>query len=344
MGCFLSKHALARRFLWADCLNKSPLSTTHVTWRDFRNDTSGHHLAETRPGAPGLRKKLRTGIPLRSRHNILCKSVVMSAIKHIRPLVISLCLVVISGCDPLFVYSPYETALDEAYHNTNQKNLDRIRSLNTNESKSFKIALLSDAHYHFSKLNDALVHINQSNEFDFAIVLGDLTDNGLLREYVFFHESMSLLKIPHLAVIGNHDYLSNGGEVYHQMYGPGNFTFVYNNVKFVLFDNIRWESNKVPDFGWLEGALVNDHGYDHVIPLSHIPPYDGQMKEYADRFHSLLVGNNIMTSFHGHRHEFSIEDYLGDGVSYVTVSSPQYRVYTALTVSPEGIGIEKIEF
>jgi 3',5'-cyclic-AMP phosphodiesterase len=268
----------------------------------------------------------------------------MSAIKHIRPLVISLCLVVISGCDPLFVYSPYETALDEAYHNTNQKNLDRIRSLNTNESKSFKIALLSDAHYHFSKLNDALVHINQSNEFDFAIVLGDLTDNGLLREYVFFHESMSLLKIPHLAVIGNHDYLSNGGEVYHQMYGPGNFTFVYNNVKFVLFDNIRWESNKVPDFGWLEGALVNDHGYDHVIPLSHIPPYDGQMKEYADRFHSLLVGNNIMTSFHGHRHEFSIEDYLGDGVSYVTVSSPQYRVYTALTVSPEGIGIEKIEF
>lgn len=308
-----------------------------------KNDRNAVRLL-THTGAMGLHAKFRTGSPLCGRHNILSDRYIMSAVKRFGPIAIWLSIVIATGCDPWFAYSPYQTNLDPAYHDTNEKNLERIRSLNTNESKTFRIALLSDAHYHFSKLNDALMHINQADEFDFVIVIGDLTDNGLLREYVFFHESMRLLKIPYLAVIGNHDYLSGGGEIYRQMYGADNFTFVYNNVKFVLFDNVRWESNKVPDFDWLERALVNEQGYDYVIPLSHIPPYDGQMTEYVERFHRLMVANNIKTSFHGHRHEFSVEDYLGDGVRYVTVSSPQYRAYTALTVSTQGIEIEKIEY
>lgn len=269
----------------------------------------------------------------------------MAAFRNIKTWARLLFVLLVSGsCDPWFSYSPYETELDQSYHGITVKQLEKIKATDANDSKPFRIALLSDAHYHFSKLDDALTHINKSNDFDFVIVIGDLTDNGLIQEFIFFNQTMEQLKIPYLTVIGNHDYLSNGAEVYTQMFGPFNYSFIYNNVKFVLFDNVRWESNKVPDLAWFESELNNDHGYDHVIPLSHIPPYDGQMKEFHKQYHALMVRNGIGTSIHGHRHEFSLEDVYGDGTRYLTVSSPQYRVYTALTVTPDKIEIEKIEY
>ena len=258
-----------------------------------------------------------------------------------------LILSVITGlyaCDPWFAFSPYEANLETGYHGTTEKHLGLINARDAGDSKPFKIALVSDPHYHFSKLDDALLHINQQNDYDFAIVAGDLTENGLMQEYIFFYESMDRLNIPYLTVIGNHDYLSNGEKVYSQMYGPYNYTFVYNNVKFVMFDNNTIESEKSPDMEWLARELVNDHGYDHVIPFAHIPPYDTQMKDHVDAFHALMVENNIRVSVHGHKHDFSIEEAYGDGVRYATVSSPQKRTYSELIFTPGTIDIRKIEY
>jgi predicted phosphodiesterase len=248
------------------------------------------------------------------------------------------------SCDPWFAFSPFEANLDEVYHGTTEKNLNRINALDAGDSKPFKIAVLSDPHYHYSKLSDALVHINRNDDYIFAIVTGDLTENGLMQEFIFFHQRMDHLKIPYLAVIGNHDYLSNGEKVYSQMYGAQNYSFVFNNVKFVMFDNTTIESEKDPDMEWLAGAILNDHGYDHVIPFSHIPPYDVQMKHQKQSFHDLLVNNGISISVHGHRHEFSVEETFGDGVQYITVSSPQKRTYTELSITPGAVGIRKIEY
>jgi Icc protein len=250
----------------------------------------------------------------------------------------------VPGCDPWFSYSPFEARLDDKYHNTTARHLARIAGQNAGDSKPFKVALLSDPHYHFSKLSDALTDINGKGDFDFAIVTGDLTENGLLQEFVFFYDHMAGLNIPYLTVIGNHDYLSNGEIVYGQMFGSYNYSFVYNNVKFVLFDNVKWESQQDPDFNWFENELINDGGYDHVIPLSHIPPYDGQMESHYQHFHQLMVKNNIRVSIHGHKHTFSREETYGDGVEYVTISSPQKRSYTALTITPDAIQIEKVDY
>lgn len=248
------------------------------------------------------------------------------------------------ACDPWFAYSPFEAQLEEAYHGTHQKNLDRIEALDMQDSRTFNIALLSDPHYHFRKLEDAIAHINAQGDYTFAVVTGDLTENGLMREFIFFHDTMSRLKIPYLTTIGNHDYLANGEMVYAQMFGAGNYTYTVNNVKFVFFDNVTLESEMDPDMNWLSAALDDGHVYDHVIPFSHIPPYDTQMRNHRRQFHELLLINNISLSLHGHRHDFSIEDVYGDGVRYVTISSPQKRTYTRLTVSPTGLEVQKIEY
>jgi 3',5'-cyclic-AMP phosphodiesterase len=248
------------------------------------------------------------------------------------------------SCDPWFSYSPYESRLEESYTDITQKNLELIKSLSVGDSKPFKVALLSDSHYHFRKLDEAIIDINQRDYFDFVIVTGDIADNGLKQEFIYFHESMKNLTIPYLTVIGNHDYLANGEHVYGKMFGPYNYTFVYNNIKFVLFDNVRWESEKVPDFGWLARELNNNDGYDHVIPFSHIPPFDGQMEGFRTGFHQLMVQNKIRYSIHGHSHDYSLAELYGNGVLYHTVSSPQFNAYTELSIWPDSIGIQKIAY
>lgn len=260
------------------------------------------------------------------------------------PFLLSLATAGFSSCDPWFAYSPYDASVDAAYHGTTEKQLAEISRVDAGDSKPFKIAVLSDPHYHFSKLRDALVHINQNGGYAFAIVVGDLSENGLKQEFIYFHQVMAGLTIPYLTVIGNHDYLSNGEKVYSQMYGPYNYAFAFNNVKFVLFDNNTYESNQQPDMDWFSAAVVNDNGYDHIIPFAHIPPYDGQMKHHSEEYHDLMVQNGITTSVHGHKHAFSIDESLGDGVRYVTVSSPQRRVYTELSFTPAGIDVQKIEY
>jgi 3',5'-cyclic-AMP phosphodiesterase len=263
-------------------------------------------------------------------------------IKHQKIIFILLVTSMLS-CDPWFAFSPYEAQLDDTYHGTTEKNLSLIDAMDADDSKALRVAVISDTHYHFGKLRDAIRHVNEAGDYDFAIVTGDLTENGLKQEFIFFYQAMAALGIPYVTAIGNHDYLSNGEEIYSQMFGQYNYTFVYNNVKMVIFDNTTYESEKEPDLAWLDQALDNEGGYDHVIPFSHIPPFDGQMAKYREDFHMLMLKHNISTSIHGHKHDFSITEH-SSGIKYVTASSPQKRTYTRLTITPAEIEIEKIEY
>lgn len=80
----------------------------------------------------------------------------------------------LQSCETLFSYSPYEGQLDQKFYGTTEKNLDLINRKDTEDSKPFKIALFSDTHYHFNKLHDALVHINEKEDISFAVVIGDI--------------------------------------------------------------------------------------------------------------------------------------------------------------------------
>lgn len=213
----------------------------------------------------------------------------------------------------------------------------------------YSVALLSDSHYHFDDLRDVVKDINARDDIAFIIVTGDITDNGLQKEFELFHRIMAGSIRPYITVIGNHDYLSNGAEVYRQMFGPFNYSFTFRQVKFVMWDNVQWESNKYPDWKWLGSALSEPAGdkegsnsYHHVIPFSHIPPFDDQLSANAADFHELLRTNKITLSIHGHKHEYSDYELYGDEIHYVTIGSPQKRGYAILTVTPNTASVRKI--
>jgi 3',5'-cyclic-AMP phosphodiesterase len=267
---------------------------------------------------------------------------------------VSVLMIILTGlvwaCGDPVSFSPFEAQVADVFKNTTEKNLYQIRLLDTAANRPFKVVLLSDSHYHFSSLKDAIKDINQHNDFSFIIVTGDISENGLLKEFEIFHQIMSHSRIPYVTVIGNHDHLSNGAEIYRQMFGPLNYSFAFHGVKFVAWDNTEWESKEKVDYQWLEQALKNRNDleaisapYRHVIPFSHVPPFDGQFEKNKDRFQSLLEAHDIKLSVHGHKHEFSVETGEND-IRYMTVGSPQKRNYAALTIADGDITISKIEY
>jgi 3',5'-cyclic AMP phosphodiesterase CpdA len=257
---------------------------------------------------------------------------------------------IFSGCESPFSYSPFEARLAEEFKNTTQKNLVRIASMDTSNNGTFQIALISDPHYHFNKLKDALVDIDNRKDVAFIIVTGDITENGLQKEFELFHQLMAQSRKPFLTVIGNHDYLSNGAAVYQQIFGPLNYSFTFNKVKFVMWDNVVWESNKTPDWDWLQQTLnssgengVSRATYSHTIPFSHIPPFDDQVSDKLEVYRDLLRNQNITLSIHGHWHEYSnVQRY--DHVNYITIGSPQHRGYALLSVTPDTLTVTKVEY
>ena len=66
------------------------------------------------------------------------------------------------SCDPWFSFSPYAAKLDERYQGTNAKNLALINARDADDSQAFKIAVISDPHYHYSNLRDAVANINST--------------------------------------------------------------------------------------------------------------------------------------------------------------------------------------
>lgn len=241
-------------------------------------------------------------------------------------------LSVVLSCDRPFEYSPYQATTEKKYHNTTDINLQKIKSLTT-PSSDFSFAFISDTHYHYSNLRTVIDHINANESIQFVLFGGDIADQGLLKEFELFYSQLENLKKPYLVVMGNHDYLSNGEDIYKKMYGDYNFSFEFNNYKFVMFDDVFWESDKTPDFNWLENELSDAFDFESVFMIAHIAPFGDQFDAVSEsRFRDLMSASNVQLSLHGHSHHYLFKEYYADGVNYLVVPSMEDPVYSIITV------------
>jgi len=270
-------------------------------------------------------------------------------IKSMKRIYFSILLIIIlSACKEMFDYTPYQVKVEEGDKNHNVKNLKRIKAKDAGVFKPFRIILIGDTHTFYDDLNDIVSHINARDDFDFIINLGDVTTKATDHEFDWYLGIIKRLKKPIMTVIGNHEYLSTGPYIFKEMFGEPNVSFVYNNCKFVLFDDIIWDKvNSKPDFNWFRESIKNDNNYTHVIPFSHIPPWDSEFS-YGNEliFNQMLYENGIKYSFHGHLHEYiydkRYEDILGD-VRYVVTEAGDDRSYLIVTVTENDLEIEKVD-
>ncbi len=251
----------------------------------------------------------------------------------------------ISSCKEIIEYSPYENIVDAKWKNQNQKEYNRLLPEASKSFEPFRVGLISDSHTYYDEFVKQVSYLNTRNDLDFIIHLGDITLSSNSREFKWYSDILDRIEVPVFTIIGNHDCLGNGYDIFVEMFGDPNLYFAYKDVKFVLFDNIVWEKNiKDPDFEWLTSAVVNDKNHKHVIPFSHIFPWDSQFS-YGNElvYNYILEQNNISLSVHGHGHSYKLSNPY-DSVDYLIVPSCSKDEIVILDIQADTIKIERVHY
>lgn len=214
----------------------------------------------------------------------------------------------LSACGK-FIHSPYISKTEN--RNLNPKNVVEISNRATSFTNTYKVAVLSDTHDYYSDLKKQVDYINErKDEIAFVLHAGDATNLGMLVEWETYKSFIDDLEVPFVMVIGNHDMLTHGVSIYHQMFGDDlDFSFVFKQTKFIFINNNNWESNgDAPDMSFLENELVSS-SETHKVIVAHVQPDDShRYSEYEiDEMKNLVDTHNVKYFINGHNHNY------GDG-------------------------------
>lgn len=255
-------------------------------------------------------------------------------------------LIGLASCNA-FEYHPYDVNV-KGPTGLNAKNIASIE-MQCYQKDTIRFALMGDAQRWYDDSNDFVDAINKRNDLDFVINPGDMTDFGLTREYEWMRDIMLRLKIPFVAIIGNHDILGNGSDTYHLIYGAENFSFVAGNTKFVCLNTNALEydySHPVPDFSFLKQELLHPSGTTRTVAAMHVKPGDEQFNNNVQEvFHEYLKKfPDFCFAVHSHNHAINKNDIFGDGIMYYGEANIKQRHYFVFTLTPSRYSYEENHF
>lgn len=255
------------------------------------------------------------------------------------------CLLLCS-CEDWFSYHPYDTRFS-GDKGINSRNMTLIEEA-CRDKDTLRFAFMGDTHLWLSDAKDIVNAINERDSIDFVIHGGDLTDTGTTMEFEWARDVLAGFKKPYVALIGNHDFLGTGDEVYNTMYGELDFTFIAGRVKFVCLNTNATEYNyiaAVPNLDYLEEQLTADSAlFDRTIICMHARPYSDQFNNnVAKAFeHYINLFPGLMFCLNAHDHHLQADDIYGDGVIYYGCASAEKRNYLLFTITPTGYSYEVV--
>lgn len=256
-----------------------------------------------------------------------------------------LCL---SACD-LIDYHPYDGRLDgKTETDINRKNIERIQR-DCEGKDTLRFIMMGDSQRSLDETQDFVRVVNNRTDVDFVIHGGDMADFGMKKEFEWTHEIMSKLNVPYVAILGNHDIIGNGDQVYREMYGVENFYFRAGKTKFVCLNTNALEfdySHPVPDFRFIKQEIADTFGLVQTVVAMHAPPgseqFNNNVKEVFQAYIRQFPG--LLFCLHAHNHNVSETDIFDDGVLYYGCSNMAKRSYLYFTVTPHNYRYEVITF
>ena len=251
-----------------------------------------------------------------------------------------------AGCDDVFEYSPNQVFDDDSEAGINARNLDSLYAAPMDDT--ITIAFVGDSQRFYDELEKFITKANSIPSIDFILLAGDITDFGLLEEFELIHTIISKLKKPYIGVIGNHDVLAKGEDTFERMYGPLNFSFIYDSVKFIVHNTNgrEYKSGQVPDMNWLGSEFSSDEGVKYHVAVSHIPPFDGDFDQTLEHQYTELLRSkkSLLVSLHGHIHQHKDGYPYNDGVRYITSHSFDQRSFVLIKIVSGKIFTSTIDY
>jgi len=222
-------------------------------------------------------------------------------------------------------------------------NADAIAKLEANDGNVFRFVVTSDNHsgllFNDSATLKLVSRINRENRFtgkaavDFVLLAGDVTFRGSPWEYRIFNRIRSMIRIPVIAAVGNHDDDTKRAKEYFKTYaGEKNFSFTDRNCYFIFIDNAINDMTGAL-FTWLEEELKKSQPYAHRFVVAHKPPlaptqqswYRPETNRWSYKLMKLCEQYNVDIVFSGHEHMF--KEMVHGGVRYITAGGAGFIPY-----------------
>ncbi len=257
-------------------------------------------------------------------------------------------MVLITSCE-YFEYHPYDIPHGSSgYHRINDINIQRIESLESDKD-TIRFVFMGDTQRFYDETKKFVDHVNKRDDIDFVIHGGDITDFGMTKEYKWVHNIMKKLKVPYVAIVGNHDLVGHGKEVYGEIYGDFNFSFVFRNTRFIFLNTNALEfdySTPVPDFDFMLRFVADTVGIGQTIVAMHATPYGEQFNNNSIMMFNYIIERykNPLFCLHAHSHRLMENDFFNNGIIYYGCEAMDDRSYILFTVTQGGYTHEVIRF
>lgn len=259
---------------------------------------------------------------------------------------ISLLALLMVGCQ--VDYHPYDTRIEGEQH-INAKNIVRIEAA-TAGKKVIRFAVISDTQRWYDETQDAVQALNGRDDLDFVLHAGDMADFGMKSEFERQRDILNGLKIPYVVLLGNHDCLATGDEIFKKIFGPVDYAFTAGNVRILCLNTnaLEYEHDTyVPNFGFLESQLAEfPKVAEKTIVTMHAKPYTEQFDNNVAKVFQYTIRQfpGLQCCINGHGHNFKIDDIFGDGILYYECDNINKKYYLLFTIGEKGYTYERIAF
>lgn len=216
--------------------------------------------------------------------------------------------------------------------------------------EDFKFAVISDTQGWYDECADFVEAVNRRGDIDFVIHCGDISDYGLTREFEIKRDILSHLTIPYVALIGNHDCIATGEDVYNKIFGEPNFAFSAGNCRFICLNTNAMEfdySTPVPNFDFINQQTASlSESIEHVIYAMHVRPGEFQFNNNVKEIFQYSIKQTPVTPFciYGHEHTLRVDDLFNDGVLYYQCPNIEKRTYLLFTINHREYYYEAVDF
>ena len=258
-----------------------------------------------------------------------------------------LLLILFASCN-LIEYHPYDLESKNQPSGINQTNINLLQK-NDDEQDTVRFIFMGDTQRHYDETQDFVNAANKLNNIDFVIHGGDINDFGMSKEYVWIHDIMKKLKVPYVALIGNHDILGHGKDVYQKIYGDLNFSFAFRKTRFICLNTNALEfdySTPVPDFDYMMGFLKDSATIERTIVVMHAPPYSDEFNDNSALMFNYVIEHYKNPEFciHAHNHVQSMNDLFNNGILYYGCDDISRRTFLLFTLAGNTYSYKTVKF
>ena len=206
-----------------------------------------------------------------------------------------------------------------------------LLSLGTQAQSVFRFAQLTDLHLSPNNPNPtedllrSVAQINATDNIDFVLVTGDITEEGDRATMEKVKSCLDLLKVKYYVALGNHEtkWSDSGCTAFGEIFGSERFEFEHKGFLFLGFNSgplMRMAYGHVvpQDIRWMTERMEQAGKDKPVILVSHYPVKEGDVDNWYEVTDAVRP-YNVRLFIGGHYHANQVHRY--DGIPGVLMRS-----------------------